>query len=323
MKSASSPGANFSKVVTIQQGATYYYDLDDESSSNLVDGWFGSAVITAGSGKKIMVVTNTFLGSHGLHSANAFAASDLDSAWVIPLFSSRLANGLNTSVAVQNLSGSTMQAGDIDLTCTKRPGTTGPDTLAASNTASVPNNEAMSFNPVVDTVNFPDNWIGGCRVSTTGNVAVRVVVRFPGVVDNTAAFEGIRASGTDTRVVVPLAAKRLPNGFATSIFIHNLSTTITATVDLNYIPSPDYVASGGSPNTITVTGLTIGPDTSLNRNLRITSGPEAETALPDGWYGSLTVQSTNSMPLGSMVQLTNMFGTSGDTLRSHGVFTLP
>jgi hypothetical protein len=71
-----------------------------------------------------------------------------------------------------------------------------------------------------------------------------------------------------------------------------------------------------------VNGLTIPANGSLIRNLRLTSGAVAETALPDGWFGTLTIQSTGA-PIDAFVQLTTIGATAGDTLMAHGVFTQP
>lgn len=323
IKSSSSPGANYTKSgITIQQGATYYYDLDDESSTNVADGWFGSAVVTAASSKKITVVSNLFAGADQLQTFNAFPSTKLSTTWLVPLFTSRLSNNLSTPVTVQNLSGGTINAGGITMSCTKDAASPGTN-FNVSNTAAVANNESVFFNPVVDTVNIPQSgWFGACRITATGNVVAFVQMRQPGVTPGAAAYEAINGGSTNTKVLVPLVAKRLANGFATAVTIQNLSTTTAATVDLTYVPSSAYVSGGGSASNITVTGLSIPANGSLILNHRLPTGTGV-TQLPDGWYGTLTVQSTNSMALDGFVQLTKITAPTGDELMAHGVFTQP
>lgn len=321
VKASASPGASFTKSnITIAQGATHYYDLDDESSANVADGWFGSAVVTAASSKKISVVSNLFAGADQLQTFNAFSQSNLATLWYIPLFTSRLGNNLSTPVTVQNLSGGTIAAGGIDLTCTKDPASPGTN-FTASNTAAVANNESVFFNPVADTVNIPQSgWFGSCRINSTGNVVAFVQLRQPGVTPGAAAYEAINGNGTATTVLVPLVAKRLGNGFATAVTIQNLSQSTAATVNLTYVPSSAYVSGGGSASNITVNGLNIPAGGSLILNHRLPTGTGV-TPVPDGWYGTLTVASTNAVALDGFVQLTKTTAPSGDELMAHGLFT--
>src|SRR5262249_22491672 len=146
-----------------------------------------------------------------LQTYNAFAASHLAADWYVPLFTSRLTNGLSTPISVQNLTGATQNAGQITLTCAADPASPTQGAINKSNAGSVVNNGLAVFNPVTD-LTLPANWFGSCKVHAPGNVAVFVKMRQPGVNDNAAAYEGIPATGTNTIVLVPLAAKRLTNG---------------------------------------------------------------------------------------------------------------
>jgi hypothetical protein len=315
-----SPGADFLKSFTnIPVGSTKYYDLADEISSNLADGWFGSAVVTETGAKKIVVISNLFSGANTLQTYNAFPASRLASDWFVPLFTSRLTNGLSTPVSVQNLTGGTLNASQVTLTCTKDAASGGTN-FTASNTASAVNNGLVVFNPVTD-LTLQGNWYGSCKVHAPGNVAVFVQMRQPNVSENAAAYEGIPATGTNTIVLVPLVAKRLTNGFATAVTIQNLNGSTAATVNLLYVPGVGCLCGGN----VSVNGLSIPAGGSLIRNHRLASGPGAETALPDNWFGTLTVTSTGGTPpaIDGFVQLTNTIPQAGDTFMAHGAFTQP
>lgn len=324
-KSSLSAGSNYSKPnIPIPANATYYYDIDTET--NLVSGWFGAAVVQANSAQNIVVMSNLFTKPDTVQSFNAFTDAQLSNLWFVPLFASRLANGLLTPVSIQNLSGSTMAAGAIQVTCKADSGSPNKSNFNYSNTSALADNETFSMNPRVDTTNLPTDWYGSCKIQTPGSVAVFVQMRRPGFSQDAAAYEALNGNGTARTFLVPLMAKRLANGFSTVVTIQNLSTTTQASVSLTYTPSSEYVAAGGSSTPITTGPFTIPAEGSLLRNLRLPySAANAVTEnLPDGWYGSLTVTSTGggAPAIDGFTQLTVVGATAGDTLQAHGVFPL-
>ena len=126
-----SPGFGFSPatktfVTSIAAGVSQFYDLDTESL--LTNGWIGSAKITAATGAavagKIGVVSNLFIGPDLLYTINGFPETSVRTKWHVPYFTSKLVNGQNTSVSVQNLSGGDMAVGTLKLDCT-------PDSISA------------------------------------------------------------------------------------------------------------------------------------------------------------------------------------------------
>jgi hypothetical protein len=311
---------NFTKSgINIPAGASYYYDLDDET--NLGTNWFGSATVQAGSGGSVAVVSNFFTGPDAMQTFNAFPDTSVGTAWVIPLFTSRLANTLSTPVAVQNLSGASIPAGGVTLSCTPDPGSSGLSAFSKSNTTAIANQASYYFNPVTDT-SIPAAWYGSCRLNAgTKNVVSFVQMRYTAN-SNAAAYEAIKANGTNKKSFVPLISKRLTNGFATAVTIQNLSTSQGANVTLTYTPSPDYVAGGGSAAVLT-TNTTIPANTSLIQNQRLSGFTVGSTAMPDGWYGTLSVASTNNVPIDGFVQLTNYLSPAGDTFMAHNNFSQP
>lgn len=320
---------NFTKSgVSIPAGSTYYYDLDDET--NLPAGWFGSVVASVVSpvDGKIAVVSNLFTGPDAVQTFNGFSQESVGKGWLVPLFTSRLTNGLSTPIAIQNLSGGSIAAGGISVACTKDSASPAPATFTTHNTAAVANNASFNVNPVTD-LTLPAAWFGSCRVTSTGNVVAFVQMRnttvgatVPVNTSNAAAYEAINASGTDTKMFIPLAAKRLGNGFATAVTIQNLSSTNAANVTLTYTPSPDYVASGGSAAVLSATNVSIPAGTSIIQNQRLATFTVGSTAMPDGWYGTLTVSATGA-PINGFVQLTNYLNPAGDTFMAHDGFTQP
>ena len=310
--------------INIAAGCSYYYDLEEENPANVPDGWYGSAVVRATTtGGQIAVVSNFFTGD-AMQTFNAFGASAPGTTWFVPLFTSRLANGLSTPIAVQNLSGAAIPAGGVVVTCTPDPQCPITDPFTMTNTTDIGDTAAYYFNPVTD-MTIPEGFYGSCVVEASADVVSFVQMRFIDT-GEAAAYEGIKGGSTDTKVIVPLVAKRLGNGFATAVTIQNLNTTVTATVDLTYTPSPEYVAGGGSPDVIQINDVQIGPGESLIQNHRITAGPGAVPELPEGWYGTLVVES--DQPIHAFVQLTflrdiNPALPSGDLFMAHIAFTQP
>jgi hypothetical protein len=149
-----------------------------------------------------------------------------------------------------------------------------------------------------------------------------------------AAYEAIEEGGTDTRMVVPLIAKRLPNGFASVVTIQNMNFSGTATVNLLYRPffneaeCPVAICDQNDDDVvdeddfINVGPIVIPAGGSIQRNHRMISGPGSETVLPDGWQGSLVITSTAS-PISGFIQLTNYLSTAGDTFMAHNAITIP
>ncbi|MEM3449434.1 MAG: hypothetical protein QXI12_10710 [Candidatus Methanomethyliaceae archaeon] len=319
------PGSGFSTFqktgISLQPGASFIYDIADET--NLPVGWYGSAVATADSSKKIVVVVNIFSGTDSLMTYNGFPAENIGPTWSIPQFTSRLPNGLSMPVVVQNLSGSEIPINGIVMSC--KSSAFSPPTFTLYNSTAVPANAAYAFNPVVD-MSIPGNWSGACRLTTTDkNVVVFVQMRWPGINSYFAAYEAFRSNGTDTKVVVPLVSKRQPNGFATAVTIQNLDVTNPADVKLTYTPSASYVAGGGS-STPLVYYRTIQPDGNLIHNHRLNDLGDGITNMPDGWYGTLLVEPQNpstARPIVGFVQLTNYLGALGDPWMAHNAFTLP
>jgi hypothetical protein len=309
---------NYTKTnINIPAGTTYYYDLDDET--NLGEGWYGSAIVSSDDSTNLAVVANLFTGSDAMQTYNAFPDTVYGTTWVVPLFTSRLANGLSTPITVQNVSDSTIAIGGLSLDCKKDSGSPGSD-FSKTNDAEIPPDTAYYFNPVVDS-SILAGWYGACRVTASENVVSFVQMRKLGT-EEAAAYEAMNASSTDTSVFIPLIGKRLANGFATALTIQNLNNAASANVTFTYVPSPDYVGAGGSPDNVVVGPYEIPAGASIIHNHRLggSGSGTGQHNLPDGWYGSLTVVSSDQ-PIHGFIQLTNIYATEGDTFMAHNGFT--
>lgn len=320
----------YTKSVTgLAPNVMYHYDLADEA--NLPSNWFGSAVVSTTSGS-LAVVSNIFLGAHALQTINAFPNELLNNSWEVASFFSKLGNGLNSVVTVQNLSGGTIAAGDITLTCVKDPNSSLPTSFVVSNPAPILNKAAYNFNAYTGGSSYPLGWYGSCTVSSPGSVVAFVQNRYIGVATNqgAAAYEAVPTGGTDTTMFVPLIAKRLSNGFASVVTIQNL-TSNPGLVTLTYVPSKTECAVSicdrNSDGVLTVADNIVVPDLpiaangSIMRNHRLVSGANVEPLMPSSWVGSLQV--TSDVAINGFVQLTNYLYTYGDTFMTHGIFTQP
>jgi hypothetical protein len=296
-------------INNLAPGASQTYDLAGDAG--VPAGFFGSAVVRAASGE-VTVVANVFSGPDTLQTYNAFTS--VGQEWLAPLFTSRLANTLSTPVAVQNLSGNSIPVGGISMTCTKDPASPGVGSFTKTNTAAVSNNSTFFFNPVTDT-SIPDQWFGSCRITSAGFDTVAFVQMRVVNGAQAGAYEAIKADGTKKKVVIPLYAKRLANGFASVVTIQNLSETAAANVSLAY-----QGASGSAANCSGTVTASIPASGSLQQNHRVQSGAQAVPSIGDGCFGTIVV--TSDQPIDGIVQLTDISGLPGDTFQVHNAFAI-
>jgi hypothetical protein len=293
----------FSKNYTaLAIGASELIDLDLETG--LTAPWWGSVVVSTASGS-LGVVSNIFFGADSLNAFNAFAAEEVTYSWRVPLLYVRLTNTLTTSLTVQNLSGATLPAGDIQLACVKNPAAPGADFTIVS-TSQVLNKSSYTFNTYTDTTNFPTaGWYGSCEVKslTNQNIAVLVQDRYTKNAEQS-MYGAVPGNLTSQKVSVPLVAKRLANGFANTVTIQNLGTT-DATLTITYNPT-----GGGTP--IVRSGIFVAPGASYIRNFRLAATESPD--MPDGWVGSMVIESNT--PIAAFVQNTYLTA-YGDRLMAY------
>jgi hypothetical protein len=309
---SSDGGVAASKTISgLQPGASQTYDLAVDDT--VPGGFFGSAVATADAGGEITVVANVFSGPDTLQTYNAFTS--VGQVWLAPLFTSRLANSLSTPIAVQNLSGNTIPVGGIQVACTQDPASPAPATVNISNTTAVTNKATYFFNPVTD-LSIPALWFGACRITTTGYDTVVFVQMRVVSGAQAGAYEAIKADGAHKKVVVPLYAKRLTNGFASVVTIQNLNKDAAANVTLQY-----QGAAGLPANCSGTVTASIAAGGSLQQNHRIESGPQSVPAIGNNCYGTIVVTSADQ-PIDGIVQLTDISGLPGDTFQVHNAFAI-
>jgi hypothetical protein len=306
---------------SLAPGASWYYDLADEA--NVPDEWYGSAIArTTTAGGSIAVASSFFTGD-AMQTFNAFPSTAPTTKWFVPLFTSRLINSLSTPIAVQNLSGSPIAAGDVDVTCQPDP-SVGGSSISMSNDTAIGHSASYFFNPVTD-MTIPAGFYGACVIESTADVVAFVQMRFVAR-GEAAAYEAIPGNGiTKVVSVSPLVAKRLSNGFATAVTVQNLSESVATTVDITYTPAPEYVDAGGSATPLVLNDLVIPAGGSLIQNHRILTGAGAVPGMPEGWYGTMLVESEDQ-PINGFVQLTylddiNPALPGGDNFMAHRAFT--
>lgn len=293
----------FSKTYpAVPAGASVLVDLDEETG--LPAAWWGSATVSTTNGS-LAVISHLFIGRDSLMAFNAFPAEGITTGWKIPLLYSRLTNTLNTSLAIQNLSGGDIPANDLTLACIKDSGASGPDTLTLKNTAAIANFSTFTFNTLTNTTGFPTNWYGSCEVTSATNktTAVLIMYRYTKNAEQ-AAYGAVPSNLTTKKVSVPLVAKRLSNGYANTVTIQNMAAT-GATLKITYIPS-----NGGTP--IVRNNIALAAGASYIRNFRL-AGTEAPD-MPDGWVGSMVIESTT--PIAAYVSNTYLTP-SGDQFMAY------
>ncbi len=308
----------YTKTGTINANGSFLYDLALENPANVPDAWIGSAVVRAtNAGGQVAVVSNFFTGD-ALQTFNAFPSTAPGTEWYIPQFNSRLPNTLSTVIVVQNLSSGPIAAGAISLACTALGG---GNPLTVTNPNVLGKSASYSFNPAADTVNFPANYEGSCILTAPANVVSFVQLRFIGT-GEAGAYEAFKP-GTDKKLIVPLVAKRLANGFSSVVTIQNQNRNTAANVTLTYTPSPTECQGACAPFTV---NKQIPAGGNLMQNHGIPSGNNSVPELNDGWQGSLVV--TSDQPIVGFVQLRfrrdiNPGLPGGDLYMAHNAFTQP
>ncbi|MDY7075382.1 MAG: hypothetical protein SXV54_00525 [Chloroflexota bacterium] len=295
------------EILALPAGESFYYDQSLETS--LADGWYGSAQVVADAGGSIAVVGNQFTGDNGLLTYPGFAEGYTE--WVVPLYLSRLSNGYNSVIAIQNVSGGTIAAGDIEVVFTPDPSLSAAS-FTISNTAALDDNATWTVNPRSND-DFPVGSFGAAKITASGDVVAiinQLVNEPPNYSDSALSYNAIPANLTGETVVVPLVMSRLPNGYSTVMTIANLTDT-AGTCDVTYTGDPGYGSSD-----VTVTGVTLPAGGSFVHNHRLegTTGHN----LPADWYGAATVECTQAVA-GVVNQL--QAGASGDPDLSYNAFT--
>ncbi len=303
-----SGAVDYTKTINdLPAGESYYYDQSEEG--NLPASWYGSAKVSAPGGQ-IAVVGNQFSGSHGLLTYPGFPEGYTE--WVVPLYLSRLANGYNSVIAIQNVSGGTLAAGSITVTFTPDP------SLSASpfpiiNTAAIANNAVWILNPRANAA-FPVGSYGAARIVSAGGNVVAIVnqlVNEPPISSSSAlSYNAIRADLTGQTVRAPLIMSRLDNGYSTVFTVANLTAT-AGTCTFTYKPDPSL----GLGDTV-VPGVSLPASGSIVHNHRLVGTGTHE--LPTKWYGAATVEC--SQPAAGVVNQLQS-GASGDPDLSYNAFT--
>jgi len=311
----------FNSPSLLQPGASYTFDMAD-NAAGLPANWFGSAVVRATTaGGEVTAVSNFFLGADTMQTFNGFTTTG--NKWSAPLFTSRLGNGLSTPMTVQNLSGGTIPANAITVSCSPNAASGVNTPISLTNTTEIKNTAGYSWNPVVDT-SIPTDFQGSCTINTGSYATVAFVqMRFIGTA-NAAAYEALDANSTNSTVVVPLVLKRLPNGFATAVTISNLGNA-PANVVLTYKRSSDTPATVANCDATFEQTIPVGG--SIVQNHRVANGAvNSVPQIDDGCTASLTITpkaGTTAQPIGAFVQITVITpGAPGDTYMAHDAFSI-
>lgn len=298
---------SYTKTITsISSSSSFSYDL--EMQGELGENFYGSAkVSTTTTGGSLAVTTNMFTGSDSLIAYNGFPQGS--TSWFIPYLYIRLANTLTTSIILQNIDGAQIPANDISMSCVKDPTVPG-NNFSVNNDLEIPVNGAYGFNTLTDTARFSQaGWYGGCKLTSASGKQFVTVIQYRRTINKgMSAYEAVPGSLTSSKVTIPLIAKRLANGFATSVALQNLGST-DAVVTLTYTPE-----GGGTP--IVRSGVVIPANGSIQRNFRMASTESPE--ISDGWVGSLTVASDGvTHPLAAFVGNWNFNDSIGDTMQAY------
>lgn len=293
-------------ITAIPVGESFYYDQSQET--NLPDGWYGSAQVSSTDGGSIVAIGNQFTGPNGLLTYPGFANGFTD--WVVPLYLSRLSNGYNSVIAIQNVSGSTISAGNINVYFTPSDATA-PFTMTLG--SDLANNSTWVLNPR-DNPSWPVGSYGAARIEASANVVAivnQLVNEPPNASDSALSYNAIPANLVETNVVAPLIMSRLSNGYSTVLTVANL-TDSAGQCTFTYRPDPSL----GLSDTV-VSNVTLAANGSIVHNHRLDGTGTHE--LPSAWYGAVTVDCTVAAA-GTVNQL--QAGGTGDPDLSYNAFSV-
>lgn len=298
-----------SKVISgLPAGESFYYDQSLEGA--LPDGWYGSALVTADPGGLIVAVGNQFTGSHGLLTYPGFTAGYTE--WVVPLYLSRLANGYNSIIAIQNVSGAPIAAGNISVTFTPDP-SLGEAPFVKTLGSELANNATWTLNPRGSS-EWPVDSYGAAKIQASGDVVAivnQLVNEPPNSKPSALSYNAIPTNITGQTVVVPLIMSRLANGYSTVMTVANL-TNSAGTCDITYKPDPSL-----SLTDTVVTGITLPASGSILHNHRLDGSTTHQ--LPTNWFGAAVVECDRAVG-GVVNQLQS--GGAGDPDLSYNAFTM-
>jgi len=301
---------DYSKIISnLPAGESFYYDQSLET--NLPSGWYGSALVHADAGGLITAVGNQFTGSHGLLTYPGF--TDGYTEWVVPLYLSRLSNGYNSIIAIQNVSGGTIPSGAISVTFTPDPSLSAAPFVKTLD-FDLANNATWTLNPRGSSA-WPVNSFGAAKITSTAGNVVAIVNQLinepPYLKPSALSYNAIPTNLTGQTVVVPLIMSRLTNGYSTVLTVANL-TSSAGTCTFTYKPDPSL----GLTDTV-VTGVTLPADGSILHNHRLAS-PSTHN-LPANWFGAAIVECDRVV--GGVVNQIQS-GAPGDPDLSYNAFTV-
>jgi len=309
-------GVTFTPVFTksvssLPAGESYYADQSLETGLP-ASNWFGSAAVNATTGGgTLAVVGNQFTGADGLLTYSGFKSTEGFTSWAVPLYLCRLANGFSSPITVQNVSGSSIAAGAIQINFTPDP-SLGAAPFSVSNPTAVPNNASFVYNPRITTT-CPTGSFGSARVTAPANV-VALVNQIQVGTAAALSYNGIRTDSTNKTVLSPVVISRIANGFSTAETVQNLDLTQGGTVTVTYIPNSACV---GCATFTKVASIAAGGG--FIQNHRLAEGVSTHP-LPAGWFGSARIVSDR--PIGAVVnQLELLLG--GDNSLSFNAFSQP
>ena len=300
---------SYSKTISnLPAGESFYYDQSEEG--NLPNGWYGSALVSAAAGGSITAVGNQFTGSHGLLTYPGFPEGYTD--WVVPLYLSRLSNGYNSIIAIQNVSGSTISAGALSVTFTPDP-SLGAAPFTKTLGSDLADTATWTLNPRGNP-DWPVGSFGAAKIHSTGGNVVAIVNQLvnepPNSRPSALSYNAIPANITGQTVVVPLIMSRLSNNYSTVLTVANL-TDQAGSCNFTYKPDPSLSLA----DTV-VTGVTLPASGSIVHNHRLSGAGTHE--LPSSWYGAAIVECNRAVG-GVVNQL--QAGGAGDPDLSYNAFT--
>lgn len=270
--------------------ASFRYDLLADGSAP--EGAF-SAVVEAPDGQ-VAVLSMIRLGPVSLMSYTG--AGEAKRLWYLPMFAARLDDDQSAEIVVQNAGPETLPPGALTIDCRPDAASRVTTGFVWTNPLAIPSLASVAFDGAA-APEAPAGFWGHCRVQSLTPVYPVLLLRSIAGSEG-GAYEGLAGDGQNTRLMMPLYAKRLSGGNSTAAAIQNLGAA-PAVVTLRYVADNEMPESCSGTLERTIPG-----EGTLVQDHRVTDGPNAVSELEGLCYGKLFVAA--NQPIAGVSLIANL-----------------
>jgi len=292
-----------SQDYTIPQGTSITLDLaEDTEFAALGDGFLGSILVSSATEVGVQSFVDITTSDKAVYAFEGVPSDMAATTLYAPLFRAQqyprpgdpTSGRLDTGISVVNPGSS---AADVTVTYYGAGGSCAGQTITSPTVSIAANSSHVFYQGALAEQGLPAGCYGAAVINSAGGGVLAIVNDAQNLSQTAASFNAVSAEQGATTVALPLYRKAHANGLTTGISVMNIgSGQAQITIAFN------QAQGGGSTPVSCPTGCTqtVGP------NETAIFWPGSISALPDGTYGSATVQSTQ--PVAVIVNDVNVSG---------------